>query len=669
MKKFYSILLFIILIFIFRNWFVVKDIVGGDWPYFYEEFLSEFSFFPPAWSGYQANGIGGQHISYTIDSYLYSIVAMFVNILHIPWNIVYKIFFFGFFIVFSSFSSIYLFKSIFPKASDWQKVFAAIIFTANTYILMVIGGGQLGIALAYSVAPLVLAVFIKLINNIFSEEGNFKFSIISGIVLAVQVMFDIRIAFIVMLAVGIYFLINSFVYNLFRFPVKTIFYICITIFVLPAGIALLLHASWILPILISHSTPFDDIVVSHSSPGAFQFLSFAPLSESLSLLHPNWPENLFGKVYFMRPEFILIPVLAYLSLLFAEKRRILFFVLLGLLGAFLAKGVNEPLGEINMWLFTNVFGFTFFRDPTKFYVLIAISYAILIPFSIQQILERAVFKKNISFCVQYLLPAGIFLFLLFLIRPILFNQLKGTFQPKEVPGEYVELKNFLHKQPAFFRTLWVPRQQRFSYYSNMHPSVEAGVLFKSTNSAELLNLFTGNEIKEKLSNLGVRYIIVPYDVYGEIFVEDRKYDEKRYLSVTKALNNTSWIKKKYSFGKIILYELPDSKDHFYTNQKIPVTYKKESPTRYTVSFSTDRSLDLVFSEVYSPYWKAKIDNNVLSSQKTVDHLNLFPITKTGNIHAEIYFGQESYYVLGRILAGFTLFLCIVFFINTRKKKA
>ena len=95
MKKFFLKLFFLILIlFIYKNWFWGTDIIGGDWPYFFQEAINSFSFVPPAWSSIHGNGLGGTFIVYALDSYLYFIGWFFSNILNIPWVFAYKFFLF-----------------------------------------------------------------------------------------------------------------------------------------------------------------------------------------------------------------------------------------------------------------------------------------------------------------------------------------------------------------------------------------------------------------------------------------------------------------------------------------------------------------------------------------------------------------------------------------------
>jgi len=653
----------LLLVSIFNPWFLNKEIIGGDWPYFFSETLKGFTLFPPVWSLVHGNGLGGTILTYYLDQYLYFTSYLTTNILHMPWVIGYKLFWFGFFIALSIFSSIYLLKTIFSRSRFWQMGVAALIFTTNTYILMVVGGGQMGVVLAYSIAPLVLMRFIKLIDFQISRPKadqplaeNIKYAIIAGLILAAQVMFDPRIAYLSMIAVVAYYLIN-------KFQIVSILYT----FVIPIGIAVLLHSYWIFPLLVTRTLPIPEGFVSVSG---FKFFSFADFSHALPLLHPNWPENIFGKIYFLQPEFLIIPILAFSSLLFTKNKTILFFSFIGLLGAFLAKGANPPFGEINQWLFQYIPGMNMFRDPTKFYLLVALSYSVLIPFSLSKIVDGILSIKYHVLSIKigsvfYLVPAAFIIFWVFSIHPAIFGQLKGTFEKHEVPKEYIELKDFLYNQPDFFRTLWIPRQQRFTFVSNNHPAIEAIPLFKATNSAQIVFKLQAPESQELLEKLSVKYVVVPYDSIGEIFLKDRKYDEKQRIDLEKQLDNTGWL-KKIKTGKIAIYETYSHRDHFWLDRGGKISYRIVSPTQYLVEISTSISDSLTFSENYSPYWTARIGEKYVTSNKTKDGLNSFVLNKVGKYNVEVFYAQEKYFHYGRLVSFATLIVLGIILIVTRR---
>lgn len=647
----FSLFLLILVGAVYREWFFSKEIIGGDWPYIFPDVLKDLSFPPPSWVSWQGNGLGGIDPVYFLHLYQ-NFTASIAYYLGIPWPIIYKIFWFGAFILTSTFSSIHLIKKVIPNVSIDKALIAGFIYTTNTYILMVVGGGQMGVALAYAIAPFVLARFLILLN---SSDFHYKNAIIAGLALSAQVLFDPRISYITAIGIGIYILMNFGYLN----KNKTLFLFISFV------IVFLLHLFWILPLLIfqgNASQIFDSLNISSET---IRFFSFASFSQTFSLLHPNWPENVFGKVSFMKPEFLFLPILAYSSLLFLKNnltikqlnhRAISFFVSLGLVGAFLAKGANEPFGQIYLWMFNYVPGFSMFRDPTKFYLLTALSYSILIPFSIYSI--QTWLKSRIQKYLPHLFLIYIIIYLIFLIRPAVFSELSGTFKRNEVPKEYIILKDFLKQQPDFFRTLWVPRQQRFTFSSDIHPSIEASPLFNVTNSAKLAEAFRQKSTQDYLAKLGIKYVVIPYDSLGEIFLEDRKYDSKRRKELEEELDKIYWLTKIQN-GKIAVYKNKSFKDRFWLENSDKLTYEMISPVKYSLHLSISKPTNLIFSENYNSYWQMKIEDEKIKSNKSSDSLNMFKLTKIGNYNVEIYFKQDIFYKYG--IAISLVFLTITLF--------
>ncbi len=408
-----------IIAYVYRSWFLHAEIIGGDWPYYYEDFLSSLSLYPIIWQPWLNNGLGGVQPLLGLSLFGSSLIVPFVNWFHIPWTIVYKVGWFGFFLALSFFSPVFLWRSVFPRISSrWPGLLAGLIYSTNSYILMVTGGGQMGVALAYSIAPFVLVGFIKLYESVYTlfsvvipakvgiqsgspiGSGMTKSAIIAGLALGFQLMIDPRIAYVTMVGVGTYTVISFVRYfvdrekDLLRLLYSTFFGLSFSV-----GIAGLLNSFWILPMVVMKNNPLESLGSAYTSIDSIRFYSFADFSHALSLLHPNWPENLFGKVYFLQPEFLVLPLLAFSALAWMGRRtesreqiadsreQIVFFALLALVGAFMAKGAQEPFGSVYEWMFVHVPGFVMFRDPTKWYVLVALGYSMLVPFALEGIVD------------------------------------------------------------------------------------------------------------------------------------------------------------------------------------------------------------------------------------------------------------------------------------------
>lgn len=518
---------------ILEAWLGKGSLTAGDWPYLYPGNIAEFSF-PPKWP-------------FLWITPFYQLTAkIFVQYFGFSWELTERLVWFWPFWIIAFFSCWYLSKVALGFKSYWLIVISYLLFTFNTYILTVVAGGQMGVAMAYALVPLVLGTFIR------ESFGR-------GLILGIQLMFDPRIALVTLLVMGIYVVLN-------RLRLKS--------FLVPLLIAFGLNFFWIFP-TVRYGLSF--IPEGLTSPEGFKFLSIADFSHGLALLHPNWPEHVFGKVFFMKPEFLILPILAYAAILFAKNnRQILPFAILGLIGAFLAKGVNPPAGFINLWLFNHVPGLNLFRDPTKFYTLVALSYSVLVPFSIS-----AIHKRSGSAAKIFLLL--VISYLLFLIRPLWLGELGGTFKAREVPQEYISLKNFLVNDQSFGKVLWLPHRQRFGFYSNNHPAVELEQFIADDKclepfcSLKMKNLdreyfkcfptehcfpadasFLANpRSPSALADLSIKYLVIPYDSEGEIFVKERKYYEPSRRQLVEFVDGLDYLEQLDFGGKINVYRVSE----------------------------------------------------------------------------------------------------------------
>jgi len=95
-----------------------------------------------------------------------------------------------------------------------------------------------------------------------------------------------------------------------------------------------LNAFWILPAMLTQTTLVKPTL---QVGGWLDYLSIADFPKTLSLLSPGWPENIFGKTFLMKPEFLILPLLAFSSLWFIGeiknlriRKTVMFFALISL---------------------------------------------------------------------------------------------------------------------------------------------------------------------------------------------------------------------------------------------------------------------------------------------------------------------------------------------------
>lgn len=669
---------------IFLPWFVSPEIIGGDWPTYSPEFIREQKLFPSLWSTYR--GVGGAVTPVlNLETFQAFLVVPWVNWFNLPWSVVYKVGCFGLFLVLGAVSSFTLSRTIlFGLKRNWVHALSVLIYGTNTYVLMLVSGGQMGVGLAYALFPLVLSQFITLGRYVLLEKKLVVRQILTaGFSLSLEIVFDIRFAYLSVVAVFLYWMLlvcwQLFHRNMSEKGSKLNPGIIIVSVAVSMGLAVLLNAFWLFPTAATASSIVSELDAIYTSSSAVTFFSFADFSHALSLLHPNWPENVFGKTYFLQPEFLIIPLIAFASLLFIGKKTInnkqntfsascllsiRYFTLLALLGAFLAKGANEPFGGAYLWLFDHVPGFVMFRDPTKWYVFIVISYTILVPVTMEMFIdfikEKFADRKAMSLLGSSMRLMIVLLWLVF-IRQALFGNLGGTLQIHEIPKEYIQLANVIARQPSFFRTMWVPKQPRFSPVSDLHPSFASENIIRASTAAIFTDAFDNSDTQRYLEELAVKYVVIPYDALGELFLDNRQYDRTQRLEWERLVDAIGWL-KKVSSGSITVYETIKHNDHFWLTAGNISGYRMLSPDRYEITLATKNPAILYFSEGYHPGWRVSLENQIIFSSRTVSHLNSFiiPAGFIGNI--QVFFYPEVYAKWGRIVSIVTFVGVAVFVI-------
>lgn len=647
---------------IFGRWFGAGVLSIGDWPYLFPKAVQELVPFS-TWDTLFNNGMGQSALpKIWFDSYALSMVKL-ASVLSWPlferavWFVPY---------VLVSFTGAFFLSKKFGLSKNFS-LLSGVIYSLNSYILLIVSGGQAGVFAAYAFLPITFYFFYGLIS-----QFSLKRSIIFAIILSIQLILDLRVGYMFLIAyaiLGVLYLISSR-----KNIIKKIAYL----FVVPGGIVFLFHFYWILPIILMGRNPASELPDIYTSSASLDFFSFAKFEDGLGLLHPNWPENIFGKVAFFRPEFLIIPFLAFASLLFVGKeerpRRVslLSVAFLGLVGVFLSKGTNDPFGQLYSIAFNTIPGFVMFRDPTKWYMLTAISFCIIIPYSLEQISKSITVKFKIK-------DAGVIVCLVFLffwsfvIRDSFNGVIKGTLRPREISQHYQNLAKLIESDGKFSRTMWIPVYPTFAYVSNTHPAIPAVEFFQATSEATLLQKLKNPETKKLLQEVSVKYVIVPEDIDKRIFVTDRKYDESVYKRTVAGIESISYLTRVGSYGQIKVFQVKDPKGHFWSNSStLTVKYKSISPTEYDVNVVNAKKGDrLIFNETFDKFWKGSAQGDLSSSKYQLSKnqiVNSFVLPRDGSYPIKIYYKPQEWLNNGLIVSRMGLILLIIILIKMRGKK-
>ncbi len=616
-KIFTPVIIFIFLILCYRTILGFSLFSGGDYFFPYitnpENQVSAWS----VWSPMAGGGMGSNALqSVNFDIYSQWIPSVFLS-LGIPAVIVQKFFFVIPIFVLSSIGIQKLSKRF--SVSFW---ISYLVYMTNTYILMIIHGGQFGIALAYAAVPLAFSLF-------FDSDTPIK-AIMYSWILGLLILFDIRISVI-------FFLLCIFwqrKYMLYGY-------------VIPWSLALLYHSYLWYPVVFGGVRPVAEAGSSLTGALAPAFYSFADFVHSFSLLHPNWPENIFGKTYFMKPEFLVIPFVAFAAL---RKNRIIHIrhlALIALLGGFLSKGVNEPFGFVYQWMFENIPGFSLFRDPTKFYVLGALSYSILIAAMVK--------KKILVFLIVWF----------FLMRSAVFQPL-GPLHIREVPQEYRQLSEMISADSRFYRTLWVGNTDVFTPKTLAHPAVPlsdlSGLYDLDQSIVWLSERYRDTEIRE----LGVGYVIVPLDIQGKIFVTDRKFDVNVRSAVLEDLDDIPWLVRLPEYKDLAVFRVSGNRPLIHSDKK-ELDYTVQHPYQIFADTGHLKAGDrIVFNQAFDPRWELWQGDEKVSPEKNVLGQMVFTLPKSSQ-PSEFYYAPQSFFQSGLKLSAIYIMLSIGLYFFIRKK--
>ena len=574
-----TIFLFIVLFFVFFRFFIPGPRVANDYPYTYSESLREGFALPSTWLTRVGEGMGEYSIL-TMWSWPIDLLYGFGAKLGLSFDILERLLGLVLIVLTGAFSINKLLKSY--RITAWAASVSSLFYLTTTYLVLLIDGGQFGIALAYAFFPLSFLTIKK------APKGSLKDRLLAGLGVSILGFFDIRFVYVLLMLSFFWF---SYEFVLLSNDRIIFFKSLLATLIVTVLVFGCLNFYWILPLGLANS---NSLSANFSRLTETSFLSFATWKHTLLLLQPHWHNNVFGKVTDLKIEFVLIPILAFLapvlvkmnpsSLKLRRFKEIIFWILVALVGIFLAKGSNPPFTSVYPWLFANIPGFSLFRDPTKFFFLVALSYSALLGVTIDEIsgkLAKLKLKNKFFKSYQrswpglaYILNPKSFIilltiYLLFLVRPVWLGRMTGTFSEPIYQKEYEEINKILQNDNKFSRILWIPTKAPLGYSSPTHTSVEASrIVAKRPFAAgvvgtyEIFNFLRESPYMEELFDIAsVGYIAYPYpDTRREELKQD---NVDYYYALLDQLTNLPWIEGKISDPPVPVLKVKNSQDHFF----------------------------------------------------------------------------------------------------------
>jgi len=553
MKKWFVLVITMIGLIYWRLW-IPEIKAAGDLLFWYPESLESLGGVPMLWREILVPDGFGQYIAYSL--WIWPILFLYGLLSDVDFSVLVTLMDLVPFIILGSCGIYNLLSHL--KIKGWASSIGTLFYLSNTYILLLIDGGQVYLSLAYAMLPWVFLSYLKSI-----ELGALKNKLIFIAAMFATSVFDIRVLYFIFILIFLSFIFDNIFYPK-RFMQSITAHLSLGVC---TGLSLVFfHLAWILPSLLAKGL---SLPMAYDRLQQVEFLSFSSLGHSLFLLQPNWYLNIFGKVTALRVEFFIIPVLVFLApILQKRNKNVLLWSCVALLSIFLTKGSQQPFGDIYKWLFDNVPGFVLFRDPSKFYFLSALSYSVLIAFTVEAVgnLKSKFYWLNKAI---YFSPLLIFMYLVLLARPAFLGEMTGLFSSPLYKEDYAAMAVSIGSDQQYSRILYIPHQASLGYSSPTHPAVDGLSLIGKRPFAlgvkgtyEAVNFLREAPFMGQLLDItGVSYLVFPP-------LDPRRDDMhpdniRHYYKFINQISVLPWIEKREEDLKIPVLKTQEHQDKFF----------------------------------------------------------------------------------------------------------
>lgn len=464
MKKIWWVVLGLFLVFLFRNLFF-GDLAWGDAPFFYDAGLKELLNEPWSWTG-RGNNLGGvnQFLFIWPLMVLYGLLGeagltnnqILLSLFYLPS------------IVLSVLGMVLLMRH--RKFGVMGQVVAALFYVANTYYLLIIDGGVVGLALAYGIFPWALLLLFRLARK--SSYWNFVSVLVVNELLIIA---DPRAAAMVWLT---FVVLEATSYLLRKKKENNVHGGLVFLLIIP--ILLGLNMYWLWP-LIKLS---EGGLVGEVGGGIIRF------RDALCLYLPHWPENIFGVTRALPVIFMGIPFLVLTSMIFRKNRVVTIMFVGYAFFATLAAGY-APIKVIP-------FGFAF-RDSSKFFIPLALMVGVMVG----ALVDKVNWKSFEIFVLGYLMA---------LMLPVFRGEMNFVLSDRWQRDDVGQLSQKIENENGEFRTAWFPERNPLTFQTERKPALDGRDL---VNLRPLARLNAGEDPYNYLNwnyepwfdLLGIKYLV------------------------------------------------------------------------------------------------------------------------------------------------------------------
>lgn len=605
-----------IIIWVFLPWIISPVTIGGDFNFVSYDQFKEYSQSPYLWDYTMNNGFG-EMVLFTLPFFWYAWLAnTFTTSINNAF-LLHKLIYFYPLILLNTIGIWILAKTIIKNR--WAQAISSVLYICNTYFIMLVSGGQIGVAFAYAWSPVVITISIKTLQKINLNSRKitiYKWFFLLASSIAIHISFDSRLALITLSGITILYSINLLQANSKLLLLKFYSVLIIIGIIIVGGF----HAYWLIPSMLIQNV---SLPTGYASTSSVQFFSFSRFAHTLTWTHPNYPDNIFGVVKEVSGFSFIIPILAF-WLLRTQRKLVVILSAIAAISAFLAKGTNEPFGGLYLWAFQHVATFSWFRDSTKFFLPLSLAYVILIGLTIQELIQSKINKV-----IKIVIFTASTMCLVYIWFPTFSNQIGGTLKYRSYPQEFKEIESVLKSDQTFGRVLWIPSREMYGYTDRNHPAISLQLLrnnptclhvfclpansqsnpdrreFTKTDLFreidEQMNIFSHPDLKPTFKELAINYIVISPDIDKTIYLYDRKYDQSVKDRYIQNISSASWLEPLY-INNVTAFTLTNTTSLIsdkYSGQ--PLTYKYINPTKYTITLPQGTN-SISFNQKYNQNW-------------------------------------------------------------------
>lgn len=686
------LLLFINLI-VYNKWLNFQPLLNGDWRFYFSSSLAS-GITPSIWS---SSKIAFGDLSVALWRYPLDVFNALFGIFGYSSNISDKFLVLWPIIFLAPIGSFFLVKKI--TKSDISGFIGALIFSFNTYFLSINTQGHLLLTLAFSVGVFAILSFINLL-----DAGRKIFIPITAVLLFIVGFIDLRSLYVVTGIIILYAVYNQLVieksWNNSKANLANSF---LVFFIL-----ILLNLYWIFPFLTANTLTSNEILARPILEG-----NFYSIQNVIALFYPFWTET--EPTWFFVQKipiyFWLLPILAFFGFAIGRKnKQIIFFALLALIGVFLTKQDSAPFGQIYNFFYNNIPGFSAFREASKFYFLIILSYSVLTGYFVFWLFNNL---KNKT--IKYIVILLIVLLPLLNTIPMVSGSIGTMFIPRAMPKDVQKIDKFLFDQKEHTGVFWINLDLFWLASSNNHPLIWGSVSTlreweKITDGSfdPTIDLTSSNIQAEKImtflvSEEGKR--LLSQGSYGYVIVNlknndwtDIGIDQRSWSKLANKLKDLEYLEQiNIGTDNVLVFRNLNVRPRVYATQEkeslerdVPyntVEFSVLNPSHYEIYINSKNSFYINFTERYHPDWRLytgefSLLDVVFNKQEGVneeEHLkniagfNAFFVNPQSDCFSDqckltLFFRPQAYLYLGLVVTAITLLLTVVSMVYFYRKR-